>query len=64
MYRVFGLRKESIIYPFHTFFVWFVEWNRLMHHHLIPHKLMSSTSMRNGVIPPYLRNELMMYHLI
>ena len=26
MYRVFGLRKEYIIYPFHTFFL-FGLWN-------------------------------------
>lgn len=36
-------------------------WNeiRLMHHHLISHRLIISTSTRNRVIPPNLRNKPM-----
>jgi hypothetical protein len=35
---VFGLRNE-LVHPLLTphFFVWFVEWNELIHHHIIPH---------------------------
>jgi hypothetical protein len=36
-YGVFGLRNEMVhhlLIP-DFFFVWFVEWNRLMHRHLI-----------------------------
>jgi hypothetical protein len=35
---VFGLRND-IVYHLLTphFFVWFVEWSELIHHHLIPH---------------------------
>jgi hypothetical protein len=37
-YRVFGLRVELVHYLLTPhFFVWFVEWNELIHHHLIPH---------------------------
>jgi hypothetical protein len=46
------------------FFVWFVEWSELIHHHLIPRSYLFSTNMWNGVIPPNLRNESMMYHFI
>jgi hypothetical protein len=44
------------------FFVWFVEWNSLMHR-FIPHAN-NETSMRKEVISLNLRNELMMRHLI
>jgi hypothetical protein len=35
---VFGL-KNYIVHHLLTphFFVWFVEWSELIHHHLIPH---------------------------
>jgi len=33
-------------------FVWFVEWNGLIHHSLIPHKLVISIGMGDGVIAP------------
>jgi hypothetical protein len=56
--------RWSIVYSFLNFIVWFVEWNRLMHRHLIPSKLIISTSIRNGVISQNLRNKLMMHHLI
>jgi hypothetical protein len=38
IYRLFGLRNELVhhlLTP--NFFVWFVEWNELIHYHLIPH---------------------------
>jgi hypothetical protein len=36
--RVFGLRNKSIHHLLTPhFFVWFVELNELIHHHLIPH---------------------------
>jgi hypothetical protein len=36
--RVFGLMND-IVHHLLTphFFVWFVEWSELIHHHLIPH---------------------------
>jgi hypothetical protein len=35
---VFGLRNKLVHYfPTPYFFVWFVEWNDLIHHHLITH---------------------------
>jgi hypothetical protein len=46
------------------FFVWFVEWIELIHHHLIPYSYLVSTNMRNEVIPPNLRNEPMIHHHI
>jgi hypothetical protein len=57
-FGMFGLRnKLFIIYSFLTFFfVWFVERNKLMYHHLISHKLIVSTSTRSKIIPPNLRN--------
>ena len=36
---MFGLRNKLVHYlqiPY--FFIWFVKWNRLIHHHLIPHE--------------------------
>jgi hypothetical protein len=38
IYGAFGLRND-ITYHLLTphFFVWFVEWSELIHHHLIPH---------------------------
>jgi hypothetical protein len=52
---VFGLRNDVA----HRFFtphilVWFLEWNELIHHHFIPHKLIISNNMRNEFIPPNL----------
>jgi hypothetical protein len=41
-----------------------VEWNELIHHHPIPHSNLVNTNMSNDVIPPNLRNEHMMHHLI
>jgi hypothetical protein len=62
---VFGLKNELAPQLFISlFFVWFVGWNRMMRHHLVPHKLIISTGMRNEAIPPNLRNQLMMHHLI
>jgi hypothetical protein len=29
--------SSSIIFSLLTFFVWFVEWNEMIHHHTIPH---------------------------
>jgi hypothetical protein len=38
IYTVFGLRNELVHHlPTPQIFVWFVEWNELIHHHLIPH---------------------------
>jgi hypothetical protein len=34
--RVFGLSNE-LVYHLLTSFVWFVEWNEVIHHYLIPH---------------------------
>jgi hypothetical protein len=37
-YKVFGLRNKLVhhlLVPY--FFVWFVEWNKLIHHHPTPH---------------------------
>jgi hypothetical protein len=63
LYKLFGLRN-NLIHRLLTphFFVWFVEWIELIHHHLIPYSYLVSTNMRNEVIPPNLRNELMMHH--
>jgi hypothetical protein len=41
-----------------------VEWNELIHYHLIPQKQIISISMMNMVIPPESWNELMTHHLI
>jgi hypothetical protein len=64
-FRVFGLRID-IVHHLLTphFFVWFVEWSELIHHHLIPHSKLFSTNMWNEVIPPNLRNGPMMHHFI
>jgi hypothetical protein len=55
LYSVFGLRNE-VIHLFLTshFFIWFMEYNELIHHHLIPRKLIISTYMRSWLIPPKL----------
>ena len=45
--------RWSIIFSLITFCIWFVELNELIHHHLIPHKLIIiSICMRNELIPP------------
>jgi hypothetical protein len=64
-YRLFGWRIE-LVHHFLTphFFVWFVEWNESIHHHLITYSYLVSTNTSNGVIPPNLRNGPMMYHHI
>jgi hypothetical protein len=36
------------------FFIWFVEYNGMIHHHPIPHKLLISIHMKSGLIPPKL----------
>jgi hypothetical protein len=37
-YGVFGLSNELVLHLLTPkFFVWFVEWNELIHHHHIPH---------------------------
>jgi hypothetical protein len=41
-----------------------MEWIELIHHHLIPYSYLVSTNKRNEVIPPNLRNGLMMHHHI
>jgi hypothetical protein len=63
--KLFGLRND-LVHRLLTphFFVWFVEWIELIHHHLIPYSYLVSTNMRNGVIPPNLRNGPMMHHHI
>ena len=50
---VWGMRWSIFLLTPH-FFIWFVEWNELIHKHLIPHKLIISICMRNGLIPPKL----------
>jgi hypothetical protein len=55
IYNVFGLRNEVVHHLFTLhFLVWFVEWNELLHHHFIPHRLIISNNVRN------VWNELMM----
>jgi hypothetical protein len=63
--KLFGLRND-LVHRLLTphFFVWFVEWIELIHHHLIPYSYLVSTNMRNEDIPPNLRNEPMMHHHI
>jgi hypothetical protein len=65
LYKLFGLRND-LVHRLLTphFFVWFVEWIELIHHHLIPYSYLVSTNMRNEVIPPNLRNGPMMHHYI
>jgi len=73
IYRLFGLRSELVHHLLNpNFFVWFVEWNGLIHHRLIAHKLIISTSMRIEEWShstkfeewTHLRNGLMMHHPI
>jgi hypothetical protein len=62
---VFGLRNVIVYYLLTThFFVWFMKWNELIHHHFIPHKLIISNNARNEFIPLNLWNRLMLHHLI
>jgi hypothetical protein len=63
--KLFGLRND-LVHRLLTphFFVWFVEWIKLIHHHLIPYSYLVSTNMRNEVIPSNLRNGPMMHHHI
>jgi hypothetical protein len=65
LYKLFGLRND-LVHRLLTphFFVWFVEWIELIHHHLIPYSYLVSTNIRNEVIPPNLRNRSMMQHYI
>jgi hypothetical protein len=64
-YSVFGLRNKVVPHLLtHHFLVWFVEWNELIHHHFIPHRLIISNNMGNEFIPPNLWNELMMHYPI
>jgi hypothetical protein len=46
-YGAFRLNNEVVhlLLTRHTF-IWFVEWNELIHHHLIPCKLIISICMR------------------
>jgi hypothetical protein len=44
--------RWSIIFSFFTFCIWFMKWNELIYHHLIPHKLIISILIRNELIPP------------
>jgi hypothetical protein len=65
IFKLFGLRND-LIHRLLTphFFVWFVEWIELIHHHLISYSYLVSTNMRHEVIPPNLRNGPMMHHHI
>lgn len=49
---MFDLRNGVVHCLLTHFFVWFVERNGLIHHHLTSHKLIVSIITRNGVIPP------------
>jgi hypothetical protein len=60
---VFGLRNK-LVHHLSSLFVWFVEKNELIHHHLISHSYLVNTNTRNSVISPNLRNKLMIHHLI
>ena len=69
--RLFGSRNELFHHFFTHIFVWFVKWNRLIHHHLISDKLILRMrnrviplNLRNGLIPPNLKNRIIMHHLI
>jgi hypothetical protein len=49
---VFGSINEVVYFFSHlAFFIRFVEWNELIHRHLIHHKLIISICMRNELIP-------------
>jgi hypothetical protein len=63
--KLFGLRNDLVhrLLTLH-FFVWFVEWIELIHHHLIPYSYLVSTNIRHEVIPPNLSNKPMMHHHI
>jgi hypothetical protein len=64
-FKVFGLKNELVHHLLTShFFVWFVKWIELIHHHLIPYSYLVSTNVRNEVIPPNLRNGHMMHHHI
>jgi hypothetical protein len=65
--RGVGLSNELVhhlLIPY--FFVWFMKWNGLMYHHIIPHKLIIRISVTNGVTlyQFFGNNILMMHHLI
>jgi hypothetical protein len=63
--KLFDLSNELVHYIFTPhFFVWFVEWIELIHHHLIPYNYLISTNIRNKIILPNLRNESIMHHHI
>jgi hypothetical protein len=50
---VFGLRNKGGLSSFHSLFlIWLVQWNELIHYHLIPYKLIISICIRNELIPP------------
>jgi hypothetical protein len=62
---MFGLRNELVHHLFTPhFFIWFVKWIELIHHHPIPYSYLVSTNVSNEVIPPNLRNGYMMHHHI
>jgi hypothetical protein len=63
--KLFGLRND-LVHRLLTphFFIWFVEWIELIHHHLIPYSYLVSTNMRHKVISPNLSNGPMMHHHI
>jgi hypothetical protein len=54
-------RRNEVIHLLLTphFFIWFVEYNGLIHHHLIPHKLIISVIPHKLIISMYTRSELM-----
>jgi hypothetical protein len=65
IYKLFGLRNDLVHHLLTLyFFVWFVEWIELIHHHLIPYSYLVSSNMRIEIIPPNLRNGPMMHHHI
>jgi hypothetical protein len=49
---MFDLRNGVVHHLLTHFFVWFVEQNGLIPHHLTSRKLIISITTRNGVIPP------------
>jgi hypothetical protein len=55
---------QSIVFSLLIFFVWFVEWIELIHHHLILYSYLVTTNMRNEVISQNLRNGSIMHHHI
>jgi hypothetical protein len=47
---VSGLTNEIVYLPT-SYFIWFIEYNKLTNHHLNLHKLIITIYMRNELIP-------------